>query len=323
MTVEHAQLSLAEGQEVLEEFFAESPLRERAVTWGVEPDGSGCKISMIGEPTDAHPAALAELPGAVLVQTGLSQKFQVTDALSDSSPFAGGMRYFMVDFVAPLPNSVVVGGRCTAGFPYVESGTLFILTAGHCWRKGEPYDEMWRGTGPNSSPTMAARIGNFNGRTTMGSGTTGTIQVGGGNHGDLALVNVSSEGKSVGDSIWTSNTAKRYVTSRQAPAGGDSICRSGTTTWQLCGLVITDTNITFNTDKGPVKQGDLAYNLESSTCSSPGESGGPVYKRIGDSNAVAIGIISANAAGPGGGCFLGFNGAEEAVQAWGGDVKLH
>jgi hypothetical protein len=47
-----------------------------------------------------------------------------------------------------------------------------------------------------------------------------------------------------------------------------------------------------------------------------------VYRRLAGSDAVAVGIISATFTLPGYGCQLVFTGVEEAVQAWGGNVKF-
>ncbi|GAB2451636.1 hypothetical protein GCM10027062_35690 [Nocardioides hungaricus] len=315
-----AEYSSTEGQEVLDRFFAESPLIEKAVMWGLAPDGNTFEIAIIGEPTDADLVELAKLPGEVRVQTGLTEMITTVDALEDTAPLAGGARYGTGYWSGPT--GTVIGGRCTGGFPYTEGGTNFILTAGHCYKRTTIYDRMYRLVGPNSNYTPSTQFGTFNGRSTLGSGATGTVKTNGGDHGDLALVNTSSTGTGIGDMIWATYSDRRYVNSRQAPAMNDNVCRFGTTSGALCGLNIGTLNTTVNSDSGPFKQVDIAYLQGQSVCVSGGDSGGPVFRKDGANGAVAIGVISGTAPVPSYGCMLVFTGVEEAIQAWGGGPKL-
>lgn len=323
VALKDAKFSLSEGQQILDDYFKDSPLGDRWSSYGLSPDGKNFEISMIGEPTAKDLASLATLPGHVVLTTGLTQKFRPTDALDDGNPFAGGGR-IIIGKSGPPPETLTDLIQCTTGFGFRINGDDAMLTAGHCLKRGTTRDRIWRATGSGAALSLLGQISVFNDKSTM-SGTTGTVPVGAdnGNHGDLALYNLSNFGKSASATIWTSNVGGLEVDSRQAPAEQTTVCRFGSKTLgQLCGLLVTDTNVTISGDDfGTVKAADVATYPGTSMCAQQGDSGGPVY-RISGGRAIAVGIISATRPVPGG-CQLAFTGVEEAIQAWGGDIKFH
>jgi hypothetical protein len=322
VTVVPAQFSLAEGQKALDEFMATAAIAHRVVNFGVAPDGNGFQLDVLGEPTADELQGLSVLPGHVDVRTGLTDAGHPTDAMNDASPFAGGSRF----------GSIVPGGTtlnvCTSGFPFLgDSGVKFLLTAGHCVPKGSTW-KIYKLNGPVLSPTLDVQIAQNDspGARTSWDSNAGTVNAGGDSakHGDVAMFNVSAYGKDIGDSIWISQTAKRNVVSRDTPSVGGSVCRAGIRDWETCGFTIDSVNTSHTYNDGTtIRQGDLAYLASSNTCSLDGDSGAPVYRRT-NGDAIAIGIVSGTYSVPTvGGCMLVFTGVEEAIQAWGGDLKYH
>ncbi|HET7735056.1 MAG TPA: trypsin-like serine protease [Nocardioidaceae bacterium] len=317
--------SLRESQRVLAAFVEKFDLKSQLVNWGVSPDGDGFWFDVLGEPKTSELASAGELPGDVRVTTGFIDQGERTDSLNDISPFAGGSRVLTVD----APN-IVPDQLCTTGYPYLGASYEFLLTAGHCFYQGTAYNEAWRSSAPPAQAFdpayLQAHVANVNQKTTWVDGT-GTQRTGNDNgfHGDLALINVSETGTHVEDSFWVALTAKRFITTRSAPAQGINVCRYGVISGQTCGITIVGTNTNHQYDDGDtIVEGDLAF-LSGGTlgeCAMKGDSGGPVYVRVGTSNANVIGVISGRFTVPDG-CYLVFTGIEEAVQAWGGDVKFH
>ncbi|HEX4471862.1 MAG TPA: S1 family peptidase [Nocardioides sp.] len=324
IVVRTAPWSRADAESKFESLLVTAKLTDRVTSWWVDPAIGGFQVMFIGQPSSADLAAFAGALGPVTVIAGMTDGGKTTDAQNDGTPIAGGSRYF-TGFSGPPPLIATLHERCSAGFGYKIGGTDYMLTAGHCFWRGTQYDELWRVSGPNNNPTPEAAMGDFGDKSTWGH-NTGTVNTGSDNaaHGDLSLVNLSAENKSAGDSIWVSDTDKRNVTSREAPAVGDPVCRAGTTDFQVCGFTINAVN-TMHTyaDGTTVRAGDLAALAAHSACAQAGDSGGPVYRRVGDTDATAVGIISGTFVVGGFGCDLVFTGAEEAIQAWGGGLNLH
>jgi V8-like Glu-specific endopeptidase len=325
IVVRAAHWSRSDAESRFADFLVANNLTDRVMSWWVDPKNDGFQLFFIGQPTNAELASFAQAPGPVTIVAGMINGGTTTDAMNDPSPVAGGSRYYAAR-TGPVPYVATWDHRCTAGYGYKIGGTDYILTAGHCfWRGITPWDEYWRATGPNGSPTFQARMGDFGGKSTWNK-DTGTVNAGDDNalHGDLSLVNMTTDNQSVGDSIWVSNSDKRFVTAREAPAQGNPVCRSGTTSFELCGFTINATNVNHTYSDGTtIKNGDFAQHEFNDTCVEPGDSGGPVYRQVGASNATAVGVISGTFPIPHFGCNLVFTGVEEAIQAWGGGLNLH
>jgi len=325
IAVRTAHWSRADAESRFADFLVAHQLTDRVMSWWVDPKTDGFQLFFIGQPSDADLASFSQAPGVVTLVAGMTDGGTTTDAMNDASPVAGGSRYYAAR-TGPVPFVATWDHRCTAGYGYKIGSTNYILTAGHCfWRGITLWDEYWRATGPNNDPTFQAHMGDFGGKSTWDQ-DNGTVNAGDDNalHGDLSLANLTSEDKSAGDSIWVSNTDKRFVTAREAPAQGNPVCRSGTTSWELCGFTINATNVNHTYSDGTtIKNGDFAQLQAHDTCVEPGDSGGPVYRRVGDSNATAVGVISGTFPIPHFGCNLVFTGVEEAIQAWGGGLNLH
>jgi hypothetical protein len=305
--------------------------------WDIDPTGSALRLGLFA------PLSSDERAGIEKFATERSLRIAVyTDETAsrpefksrrvDATPFAGGFRYTALYTNAQPPPYRQF--ECTGGFGYSISGTQYMLTAGHCFPRTTTYQYMWNTEdGPDvpSCCTGKNYIGHQS-NSTFQSGT-GTVPAGGDNlyHGDLSLVNLSIAGKTAGDHIWwgpPANSATIPVSSTSTPFVGQHVCTSGTVTGSKCGLVVLNTNTSFmGSPSETIINGDVATSTNE-ICARGGDSGGPVvvdHNVGGDETfAVAVGIMSAANNGSGGdGCNLDFTGIDEAIQAWGGGVKLH
>ena len=170
------------------------------------------------------------------------------------------------------------GLRCTVGFNVRNSsGATFALTAGHC--------------------TSAA--------TTWSIGPVVSSSFPGNDYGLIRYTDPSqAEGgvRGPGGSLID-------IVDAADPSVGQEVCAAGNVTGIHCGEVIA-LNATVNTG-----QGTVSGLIQTSLCSEPGDSGGPLY-----SGHTAIGIIS----GGSGDCSSGgqtfYQPVTEPLQAYGVDV---
>lgn len=211
----------------------------------------------------------------------------------------------------------------------METNTDFMFTAGHCFELGTADDQMFTMNGAwlNSFDELQY-AGLFSGRTSWNDGV-GSRQVPTDNqfHGDIGLVNTETVGRATGNGMWDGGPGtvnKSAVTSRLAPSVGLNVCLSGATSGIQCTVEVTAINVDVNIQNSGIwlRDGDLARGETQANCSEGGDSGGSIFRRSGStSTIVAIGTISGHTDFTVGGCQQRFTGAEEAVQAWGGDVK--
>lgn len=306
-------------QESADKYLTASDLgmSDRARMWGLSPDGSHLNIAVDGGMTVAEASGIDDaLDYPVVVSQNETNAVTATeDRWYDPSPYAGGARY-------GIRNSAGTwNGRCTTGYGFQTDGSEYVLSAGHCMDYGTTFDRMWGFTGPHGGPWTAQQyMGNFGNRSTWdGQQTRRTND--GQYHGDLSITNVTGQGREVGDMIWISTTSKREVQQRHAPTINQGVCRSGTSTGQLCGYRVWAINATVSGGGWLWRKIDLAE-ASVSSCASGGDSGGPVYTYLGNGKIDAVGVIAGNASYGNGTCDLLLTGAEEAVQAWGGDLDF-
>lgn len=334
--IEHGNLSLARASTLGHELYRGFPTTGAKIwQWAVDPAASALKLG-VNKPLDGEDRSIIDnfaQANAVLINVYIdetAQRGQRDDRLEDASPFAGGFRYARADGTT---SSATVIGRCSGGFGYEnDSGTAdYILTAGHCWDRGGAYDRMWNTYG-GSCPSNCGKK-NYIGIQTYSTWNNGegTVNTGNdaGNHGDMALVNVSTAGKAAGTQIWwggVTTTDKIPVTARKVPTVGDDICINGITSGSDCGLTIVETNINHVYDDGDeVINGDYANSTSNADCSQSGDSGGSIIINHSgaETQATGVGIISGHIDYGNIGCAQVFTGIEEAMQAWDGKLKFN
>lgn len=242
------------------------------------------------------------------------------DRRHDVDPYSGGLGYITA-------NGATGTGLCSGAFGYRESGTDFMLTAGHCYFNNGSNDRMYMLTSGSTwaSPQLGVWAGNWNGRSSTNT-TDGSIQVNGSFHGDLALVNLTDRSHSAGNRMWeggASTTNKDDVYNRIAPYLDLFICKGGASSGSSCGtLKVTGVNVDINLGNGVwLRNGDRAVAQNVNECSVSGDSGGSIYAYRTATTVTAVGVISGHTTFSDGTCQQRFTGAEEAVQAWGGDVR--
>lgn len=314
---------MAAGERVVDQLAkARSILR----VMGVNRSGTGLYLEVSQEPTEDQVAEFAsatrgvEFPVSIEVQADLElpdQRPVDDNRRVDQSPYYGGFAY-----AAAVGAAGTVWGRCSGGFSYSVAGVAYMSTAGHCFYKNTPRDEMfaWQIYYAN----LGQHAGNWTNRTTWEDGVGTVLSPDGQYHGDLSIVNVESTGHQAAPRIWRggqSTTGSEPVQSRSAPAVGTYVCKGGATTGDegCLSLEVRNVNVNWYDPNSPIVKRaiDIAHD-DYGYCSEPGDSGGPIF-RFG---IVAVGIISGHTDYAGGGCQQRFTGMEEAVQLWGGNVKF-
>jgi len=315
---------------------ADAFLAENLLMASTNPLNGGLSITVGRQPTDEE---RAELDTQLRVDTTLivskeSAPVLGEDRLHDDTPFDGGMR-FGVD--EPGGGSSV-DGKCTAAFGYHLGGDDFMLTAGHCFKRTTDKTEMWTISGGTSSWSKDVHAAHFGGRSSMT--TYGTVPLSDGqHHGDVSLVDVTAQNKATSHKIWVggvSTSNRMPVVDRTAPfLGQQNVCRNGQTTGQYCGLTVYGVSGVTYVDQWPLVVGyvydiDFAYGYSTEgdgDCGLSGDSGGPVFKKVGPNNDEirAIGVYSGSAYYvepiPSIKCLVTFTSVQEAVQAWSGDLN--
>lgn len=333
LIVESANVSISQAYDLGEQIRELSPtLAESVIMWGGYPQNRGIFLTVPSMPAEAERQSIEDfassqsLPIYVEVVDGLTPLELADSRVVDASPYSGGARYASANGAS---SSATLKQACSMGFSYKVGSTDYVLTAGHCFPTNSDNDWMWIYSGSNSSPSKYQYAGKVC-CSTFKTGT-GTITNGldSGYHGDLALVNVTAASRSASPNIWwgaASTTTKIPVTSRTAPAVGNPVCANGAVSGSDCGLKVWKTNTSGTTASGETfRDIDAATSSSQADCPVQGDSGGSiVYDHSGAETAArGIGIVSAYSLGSGAtSCVMTFTGAEEAVQAWGGNVKF-
>ncbi|MGH3754856.1 MAG: S1 family peptidase [Pseudonocardiaceae bacterium] len=157
------------------------------------------------------------------------------------------------------------GGRCSVGFNATRGQTRYIITAGHCTKRGDTW------SGPDGTPIGPVTESSFPGD-------------------DFALVEVRSPSWQQPPDVKTDEGYLTVTGTTRAPVGS-KVCRSGSASGYQCGRVeATDETVNYG-------NGDVVYGLtRTSVCADRGDSGGPFV-----SGTQAQGTLS----GGTGGCVLG------------------
>lgn len=211
---------------------------------------------------------------------GAQPRSDVADTrLSDGSPFYGGDEIYM------LNNQKA----CTGGFQwYSSTGSRYVVTAGHCASDAGGGDI---GTFKNNFGDIGTYLSGWSWQTGSGS-----INIGGRYYGDVSIAKIYSQYTNtgriyVGGSNSTTSTSVSAMWSR-SPQAGDQFCTGGMASGEECGWVTQQAGGNFYyTTAGVCRHCSWSY-MHSYNVIIPGDSGGPVYTKDSNGNAIAKGLIS-------------------------------
>ncbi|MGO4257932.1 hypothetical protein [Marmoricola sp. RAF53] len=299
--------------------------------WGADPETQGIFVTVRTELSLADRAAIEafasqhSVPVRVELTPGQPLPETTESRLTDPSPYAGGARYGIYN---GSTSSATGGAGCSFGFGYKIGTTHYMLTAGHCFPRLSSQLYGWTVTGGDAPNFVKSQYAGKSSGTTTGTtwlNGTGTMLTAADNqyHGDLALLNVTTAGRSAGSQIWwdgVTSSNKIPVKTRTAPTVGDTICINGYKSGADCGTVVQKTNISYEYPEGTLRNGDYSYSTNPADCAIPGDSGGSVVVDHpgAETAAEATGIVSGRSVGTV--CYNFFTGIEEAIQAWGGNL---
>lgn len=151
-------------------------------------------------------------------------------------------------------------GRCSLGYNVFSGAEHYFITAGHCTHAGSTWF---------ADQGLTSRLGSSAGQADVfGAG------------GDYGIVHYDTAGIHAYGTVAGSG---KFITSAGTPVVGLNIRRSGSSTGVQRGF-ITALNVTV-TYPGPVTVPGL---IQTSACSAPGDSGGPLY----DGGSIGLGMLS-------------------------------
>lgn len=213
----------------------------------------------------------------------------------DASPFWGGA------------NINVPAGGCTDAWPWIDSSNYYMITAGHCGPDG------------GSVSTPAQSMGWINSWESNWLSGTGSVRFPGASDysGDLSLIRVNG-GLQSGTGMYVGGPgAANYLTVREmwsrSPQAGDQYCTGGAYSGELCGWVTQVARGNFTHSDGTVAR-NVSWGTKGGTCTTAGDSGGPIYTVRSDGTIAAKGIHS----GGGGGCIEIYSDIWDAYWAYPG-----
>lgn len=193
----------------------------------------------------------------------------LTDRLNDGQPHWGG---------AGIRPGNIGSNICTSAFVVnLPGGGLGAVTAGHCF----------------------VDSGTINNRNVLsGSQNYGGVTSGSSDYPNYDMVRINNGGQTWQNKIHVDPCCPdvRTVTSSGNPAVGDFICNSGMTTRAICGLLVGAIDQTVCFPDG-CRLHMIRANRNGDIVVRGGDSGGPMYNRIGSTDAAARGMIIG-----GGGC---------------------
>jgi hypothetical protein len=183
------------------------------------------------------------------------------DRMNDGQPHWGG---------AGIRAGSYNSNNCTSGFTVqLPGGNRGSVTAAHCFDDGSGINGRNVESGTQDYGGQTAGAHDYP--------TWDMVRIGNGGHTWDNRIHVDPCCPTV-----------RNVTSSGNPSVGDFICNSGMTTRAICGLEVRAIDATF---LGRIHL--IRANRGGDIIARGGDSGGPMYNRIGDTNAAARGIIIA------------------------------
>lgn len=329
--IERSQWSFDSMEKLADELErADAALDRQIVGYAVSADFGGISLFVDEDLTADSRSLVEQFAEKEGVRIGLisSRNFNLTPTdtqWTDPSPYAGALRYGRAEGAT---SSTTLEKACSGAFGFRESGTDYMLTAGHCMPRGIALKHAWIFSGSTSSPVKHSYAGERAGSTWEVG--TGTVAAGDdqGLHGDVAIIDVSTAGRTVGNKIfWGSpNTSSKIpVIARRVPIVGDPVAFNGFVSGADRGMHIVKTNTKIDNAPGvATRRVDVAVSNSMTDCPYSGDSGGSVILDTAgaEDTATAIGVVSSAAiltyfAGVQYDCVMGFTGIEEAIQAWG------
>ena len=227
-----------------------------------------------------------------------------------------------------------VGRRCSMGFSWKgtdKSFSRFMITAGHCIPKQKADTLLAVNDYGGSDGDWDYFLGGLSAENTTFKSGEGTVD----GNGDLARINMDEFGRLGAALMWTggpSSTSSRDVVGvKKWAADGDPLCYSGATTGAYCDYTVDDTDSTYK-DGDEVFRQMIKASKDGGQCSMHGDSGAAIYQRVGDTGALAFGILSGGSGGGADGyigpidtltedCHVAFTAIGQAYQQWsGGEV---
>ncbi len=212
------------------------------------------------------------------------RRFVLTGRLNDGSPHYGGAR------MGPYGYST---GYCTAGPAVDNASGRWLVTAQHCtdyplFDEGELI-EWWSGS---TSPWFGEGSTAWD---LAGRATSAYLNAGGSSHfrGDVSMIGDGSDKCSRYIHVDPCCPKKRLVNGKANPTFSTTgLCVTGSRTRAKCNLDVYDISLWYP----PAPEGPwLAYHAERPNVQivAPGDSGAPIYKRSGSSNATIYGMAFA------------------------------
>lgn len=249
----------AELTEAMEYLASRTWAKSSTINWSarVDPTVSRVQVSIEADATPERSTIAAAL--GALVQ--FADAAPATHGrLDDGSPHYGGA---LIDLTKGG------SGDCTSGFAMDKNGGRWMVTAAHCsssYTSNQSYYSGYKyyGVGlasQNFGPTRDVML--------IGSGTEQYARI---LHVDPCC------------------PSTRTVTSKGDPRQGDFVCMSGHVSRAVCGIEIYEEDFIGCMD-GYCYQGEAAAGWKGSTVfNRPGDSGAPVYERVGSSSAKILGL---------------------------------
>jgi hypothetical protein len=228
------------------------------MTFKLDPYASAFAVSVDPGAEDVGAALERRLGDLVSITYGAHGRLS---RFNDSEPHWGGAAI----------GATMWGPVCTSAFTVIllDSGNRGSVTAGHC-------------------PFVADET------LYSGSHTYGKLKE---RHPRYPLYDMSSirpNGQSFQNAIWTDDelVGARTVVGRSPAADGQLECGSGQVTKNICNLLVIDPSTTYCDAEGCTSDVVELYR-GGDVIVRPGDSGGPLFERVGSSNANISGMIFA------------------------------
>jgi hypothetical protein len=196
-------------------------------------------------PIAAFAAIVAKYPGRLEFQT--ARLHWLADRVADTTPFWGGATIKGLDDDGVL-------AVCTSGYVARDSKTSYLVTAGHCFKLGAAIQTRRLSTPGLPIGTVTKRdFPAFDGE--LISGATYAPRIYSGANGD-------------------NSSSLPIYGQKRAKVGDPGYCRSGQTSGNSCGWIISSTDVTYCSGDTCVKH---LTSYHGGTLTSDGDSGGPIY----------------------------------------------